>query len=367
MYCGTVGDIVLYSALEFQTFSLDDFTSNLSFLVCAGFNVLTVIVIVAMLYVNMRIKKSKNDAAKNLTSEEIEKEWDSFRAFFGTYKDAFFGQQIFLLVFIIRVACFSAIVGYTYDYPLLQAALIVCINLMMTLYLIITRPMKAKINFVQQITFELLLLIFNINICILAVADELESEAFEMRKNIGELIVMLNIIVPLLSTVFIVLKIVLLGIEVYKEFKLKKKKKLNSNIPEIKLIRADEKLAKTTHNDILDHSGIIGSNNVPINSTNNSPDLSFSHQAFDSSFTALTLSPSPKKVVKKRKKVLMKKSPPARVDQNQNQNFNLENESKETHQRNRISAFSKEAKMLRRPQYNQKRNLENHNLFGINL
>lgn len=188
MYCGMVGDIVLYSALEFQTVSLDDAASNLSLLVCAGFNVLTVIVMIAMLHVNMKIRKSKNDAKGNLTSDvqkDIEKEWESFRAFFGTYKDAFFGQQIFLLVFIVRVACFNAIVGYAYDYPLFQAFLIACINLMMTLYLIITRPMKAKINFVQQITFELLLLMFNICICALAVADKLKSEVFEMRNRIG--------------------------------------------------------------------------------------------------------------------------------------------------------------------------------------
>jgi len=142
-------------------------------------------------------------------------------------------------------------------------------------------------------------------------------------------------------------------------------------MPEIKIIRADERIAKinfSSHHDLLDQSRMDMSNNF-VHSTNNSPDLNISHRGLDSSFSAFTPPPnSDEKKLKKRKKFQRNKFQRNKSLSNSgipvSQVLSFENHS---HQRNRISAYSKEAKMQRRPQYNQKKNLDNENLFELNL
>jgi len=384
MYCGTVGDIVLYSALEFQTVHLDDLFSNISLLVCAGFNILTAIVVYTMIYVNINIRKSKDKG--NVTTKEIEEKWEHLRAFFGTYKDAFFGQQIFLLVFILRVACFNAIVGYAYEYPLTQALMIAVINLVMALYLIIMRPLKARINLIQQIIFEILLLVFNVSICVLAVADRTKSDAFELRKTLGDIIISLNIIVPFLSTGFIVVKIILLAIEAFRNYR-KSKKNPPSPPPKITISRLNRMISEKDENinDIsrspmfptnvsnlydrnLDNSSILDiSNYEPEQSSYLADSRSHSHNLSMRSERIISPSlrpsrPSPK--IKKRLKPPHSLNPsPIQLIPNHvvvvdpsssssNNIFNgLQNGMRIPQNKAKISPFSKEAKMQRRPQY----------------
>ncbi len=366
-----IGDVVLYSALEFQTAHLDDLFSNLSVLVCAGFNVLTAVVIYAMIYVNLNIRKSKDKGES--TTKEIEEKWEHFKAFWGTYRDNFFGQQIFLLVFILRVACFNAIVGYAYEYPLTQSIIIAVINLLMALYLIIMRPLRARINLIQQITFELLLLVFNVSVCILAVADHTKSDAFELRKTLGDIIVNLNLIVPFLSTGFIALKIILLGYEALKNYRKSKKNPLPPTITITNLNRKiserDESLNGSKNPMIPTNvsSLVIGDNSGILDISNYSPEHShyFTDQHTGServiSPSLRPLRPSPKLKRKKKLKPPHSLNPnPIRLMQNHavvdtslspNSVFDVQIGARAFQNKPTMSPFSKEAKMLRRPQY----------------
>ena len=349
MYCGTIGDIVLYSALEFQGVNLDDLYSNISLIVCAGFNILTVIVIVKMLHVNINIRNS------NSKKEEIEKKWIAFRAFYETYKDNFFGQQIFLLIFVVRVACFNAIVGYAYDYPLLQALMIIVINGIMAVYLIVMRPLKAKINLIQQITFEVLLLIFNTCVCILAINDAKGNQAIELRNTVGEIIIVLNIIVPFLSTGFILLKIIVIVVETIKNYRKSKKKSLpqivinkpnRGAVPQNPEISQSSMILPPTSPDIRTNSNIL---EISSNYLMSSHDLSILNSPARLSSTTSHLRPSLNTIQSFESPNLNQ----SRSIQRSNNVFDFREMPLSQVQRQRIrrSPYSKEAKMQRRPQY----------------
>lgn len=96
----------------------------------------------------------------------------------------------------------------------------------MLLYLLIKRPMKKIVNLVQQIILEFILLPFNICVLILAILDETQLQAIAHRKNIGEVIVYINVIVPFLSIGLMVAKVLAIGFEFYKQRKAHQTNKL---------------------------------------------------------------------------------------------------------------------------------------------
>jgi len=230
-FCGSLGDVMLFTALEFQTMQFDNFEAVLSFLLCLTINFLAIFVVVKILEVNLIIRKSKKDHA--VSDDQIEKQWCSYKALFECYRDSSYYQQIFLFVFIIRLALFNGIIGYLYNYPLFQAVVFMLCNLLMLAYLVLKRPMRKLISLIQQIILELVLLPFNTCVLALAIMDKHGIEAFDQRKSIGNVIFYINLAVPFLSLVLMVVKFGAIGYEFYqqrKAAKLGKLKKFNIEI-----------------------------------------------------------------------------------------------------------------------------------------
>jgi len=220
LFCGDFGDLVFFTALEVTTADPSTFESSLSLLICIVINIFAIWVLVQILTMNFNIRK-----AKELSAQDIDIKWGSYKTFFAIYKDQSYLQQIFMFIFLIRVSIFNAVIGYLFNFPFAQVILITLVNLCMLLYLVFRRPMKALINFIQQVVLEGFLFIFNVCICILAGLDHNGVEAYEFRDHVGEVIVVINLIVPIVSIVILGAKFLILGIEAYKGWKAEKAKK----------------------------------------------------------------------------------------------------------------------------------------------
>ena len=225
-FCGSIGDIVLYTSLEFQTMRFENAEAVFSFVLCLGMNALAVIVVVQILDVNSAIRRSKK---KTQNEEEYQKmiaqEYSSYKALFECYKDYSFYQQIFLFVFIMRLVLFNTSIGYFYKYPLFQAATSLVTNILMLSYLVMKRPMRKIIALIQQIVLELVLLPFNVCVLALAIMDSQEILEIGHRKSIGNVIFYINVMLPVLSVVLMAAKFIAMAIDLYKTWRLSKLKK----------------------------------------------------------------------------------------------------------------------------------------------
>jgi len=96
-FCGSLGDVVLFTALEFQTIQFRNPAAVVSFIFCLGMNAIAIYVVVKILDVNLVIRKEKEGAGLEEQKKEIEKKWCSYRALFECYRDYSYYQQIFLL------------------------------------------------------------------------------------------------------------------------------------------------------------------------------------------------------------------------------------------------------------------------------
>ena len=287
-FCGSLGDIVLFTALELHSAKFQNAQAGLSLGLCLVMNGFSIFVVVKILEVNLALRKSKQKLAGidlEKQKQNIEREWISYKSFFECYRDHSYYQQIFLFIFIIRLGVFNGIIGYLYKYPLCQAVIITLINLAMLLYLIIKRPMRKLFSLLQQIILELVLLPFNICVLILAIMDHREIEDLERRKSIGEVVIYINVIIPILSLVLMACKFLVIGYDFYKIWKLRKAEKLNNRM------RKPKEISRGRHQEVTLQTATQETNTAQTLHTYQDKNAMDGTQVFDINDSNIAMSP----------------------------------------------------------------------------
>jgi len=203
-FCGNFGDIFLFTALEFHTTKFTNIQGPIGFALCLVINFFVIFVVIRILEVNFAVRKSRKEFQQETLEDQeqqLTKEWSSWSALFVAYKGQSYYQQIFLFVFLARLGFFGSVIGYLYEYPLIQAIMINIANIAILLYLVIKRPMKQIGSFIQQVVLELVLLPFNLCVLILAILDAKGMDAYDERNKIGTVMVYINVITPISSVV----------------------------------------------------------------------------------------------------------------------------------------------------------------------
>ena len=221
IFTGSMGDIVFFTALELQTNKMNSFVSALSLSICLLINTLFIFVLIKILQSNWALR-----IAKKASQQDLETQTDllkQFKALFDPYNNSSYSQQIYLFLFILRISSANAIIGYFYAYPLVQTVCLVLISFSMLLYLVIKRPLKLIVNFIQQVVLEICLLTANICVLILAIMDFKQISDLETREKVGNVIINLNLAMPIISVILLAAKFLLMGISFYLASKAKKK------------------------------------------------------------------------------------------------------------------------------------------------
>ena len=212
--------------------------------VCISMNCIILFMMAKLLYIGINIRRSRYKVFSFPTSlpsptsipsptslpspvneshndNPLEK-WKSWEILLVSFKDNTFLHQSFIFFFITRVFIFDMIIGYLFEYPLLQAIMITIMSFLMLTYLIVLRPYKETSHLVKLIGDETIVFIVNICVLILAVMDALGSEAYADRVRLGNAVIALNIIFNISAFVFLIFETIVRLVKVYEIFKTSK-------------------------------------------------------------------------------------------------------------------------------------------------
>lgn len=138
--------------------------------------------------------------------EEDEEKWKNYQVLFEDYKNDHLSQKMFLFIFMFRTYIHYSILGYLNEYPFLQTCTFTMISIAILLYLIIRRPMKSKINYIQQLVCEVAILIVNISVLILSVMNKWVIGDYEARVRVGDVIIATNFGLSLAGSAFLIIE-----------------------------------------------------------------------------------------------------------------------------------------------------------------
>ena len=218
--CGGFGDIYFYASLYYQSKALDSpleiFTFALSLLlILLGVGILFLIFLI--------MKDTSKDSPK--------RKWQSFTLLFENYEK----NSLYMMLFLTRTIIFNLVIANLFDYPLLQTVLILILGILMLAYLVIKRPLKELLELIQLFLNEILLMVVNISVFIIAIMDHLGIQESERRNQIGEVINSISFIFTALSLLFVALQILLF---LYSFFKFIKRLKNQGPLTFSRIIQA---------------------------------------------------------------------------------------------------------------------------------
>ncbi len=225
---GMYGDIVFYGVIEFRTTQVK---AGINFLSSAAVVILLVAMILGF-FLHWNLLKRYQNIKRNFGAETETKQYldrfladnEGIQVIFGDFKDQSLIHQSFLFVLTIRDILFSIILATLFEHPLTECILILLMNIAMLLYLIIKRPFKDIVGQIQQLVMELITFVVNVSILILAILDRKQLEAFDERKTLGKLLIIINMVFNFSIVFFMLFSLGRQGFEVYKEYKDRRRK-----------------------------------------------------------------------------------------------------------------------------------------------
>jgi len=225
MFYEMLSDIAFAAVLEMKTLSINDPYSELSFAVC-----MTCLIFGVVLYsLNIWIvyayqKKRESHSEEESRKEALEKFSEKYKGIeilFNDFKDQSFIHQGVLIFFVGRNIAFCLVIALFPDLPLFQAMLLLTFDLCLVAYYLLKRSIKSRMDFVEQLSYEIILLIANVCFFIQALADAVKGGSSQgLTNTIGEIIIVLNTICKFLPFVFLGTKLSLALWGYYLLFKL---------------------------------------------------------------------------------------------------------------------------------------------------
>ena len=234
LLCSTFDDIPLFTALELETLRIDSFSAFLSFSLCILMNIIAGYILFKIVYIVRDLRRTKRTKIFHSHTNvgkyivESHRKWENCQVLYKAFKDDSFLQQIFLFVEMLRIFLFSLVIGLFYEFPIFQATLILSFSLIMLVLAAKFKPFEDKIDQIQQIVNELILLTVNICVFILAILDHQHENNTNIRGHLGDTIIACNLIFNFTAVIFFAIQLVIALQKMYKLIKSKKPKTLKA-------------------------------------------------------------------------------------------------------------------------------------------
>jgi len=214
LFCIDIDDIILYGAMEFKTINLVSSTtlSSLSFFLCLTFiGVMIATMICICLIVNKKrynLDTSPSIHAKRYIAK-FERTWDWCQILYRGFKSTNFVTEYFYLIYIIRIAFPMLIVVWSYRDPVVITIFEVLISLCILGLLMYQKPFIKRVNQIQIMILESIVLLMNICMLIITALDAVDIKRSSFAIFLGDVVIIGNVILNFMVLLFLLIRIVL--------------------------------------------------------------------------------------------------------------------------------------------------------------
>jgi len=207
----SMDEVILFTSLEWKTNGFESFLECFSFLICLVTFIGGISVVLAPIYILRKMNKAKMLAHShqdyNHYLDFLEK-WRGYQVLWKEFRDDTLSRQAFLSAFLGRTVLVYIVACWLYHHPLVQTILYTLISGLLISYLCYVQPFKKRINFLQALTYEIVIITINVLVMILAIFDQGHASAEQVRLFIADVVVFLLMSLSMISLGFILAKAV---------------------------------------------------------------------------------------------------------------------------------------------------------------
>lgn len=211
-FAGCYGPIALFSSFEFRTVQFGSFLEILSFIICVFMNSILLGILVKSFVIINTLAKEKNPRKL----QRLRRKFRDFEVLFESFKSSSFSQQSYFLICCLRFYLLYAILGYLFEYPLIQAILINGQGILFLGYLCIKRPFESKFEFVETLILEFTFQVIHACVLGLAIADKIAPETSMHVVNLGDVMMICICVFVGVEFIYLIIQTIAILITLFK-------------------------------------------------------------------------------------------------------------------------------------------------------
>ena len=204
------GDIFFFAVLEWRSLDVSSAKSSFSFFL----SIFMILLLISLYGVGVYLsEKAQIIKKEQKTSPNPEKnyiqfitQWEKYQVLFRGYDNKSIFTQSFFLIYCLRWTLPMVVASFLYDIPLLQSITFFVLTIWMIIYLAWRRPIRRKIDLINLIAVEFLVLLVDSSLLGLTILDMKEKEATSLRSAFGEIIIVCDYCIYYLPLLFLVIK-----------------------------------------------------------------------------------------------------------------------------------------------------------------
>ena len=209
------GQIIFYACLDIMSYS-DEGLASLSITIgicciCAGIPMIFLSFWIVRKYQEVKEKRGFDHEEKERRLKFFEEKYKGISLLFEDFNDKSFNQQAFLFYSVLRSCFFNVIVVFLYLFPMVQILIILTLNIFMLVYILFRRPLKSWLELLQQMCFEITVLVVSIGFLIMAIIERTEDKYLGVREKCSDVVIIFNTIYTFLPLAFLGLRAVISG------------------------------------------------------------------------------------------------------------------------------------------------------------
>ena len=227
IYC-SMDEITLFLILQMKFLSFESVFSYLSLLLSLFFTAIGLSSIGVHVWIIKKYQAIKNQSkGKNKKGVRIFlKKFEGLSLLFQDFKDTTFLHQSYLLIFIIRNIFANVLLGLLYEHPMVQTTFFVIFSILLLSYIIIKKPFIERMDLLEQIFYESIILATNISVFIMCIKQGNGTLA-EAKEPLGKGIITMSLICNIGALSLVIIRLLALF---YTTIKLWRNKKLNKKV-----------------------------------------------------------------------------------------------------------------------------------------
>jgi len=207
VFASNADDIVLFSILDLRSNKREAIWEILSFVLAITFLVALAGLLILMIGIVKKALRSPRVSDPKIT-QKITTTPRKFKVITQGFKDRLFFTKGFMIFFCLRAIICNAIIGLLYQYPLLQAALLTFFSLLVLTLLLFKNPFIETMDMIELACYELIVLVVNICITIVAIADYRGYHIYQVRTVTGTIMICCFLLFIFVGAIFLTIKIV---------------------------------------------------------------------------------------------------------------------------------------------------------------
>ena len=196
------GDIIFFSVLEFRTYHYEYPKAAFSLAMGIIMFIIMIGLLIAIIALSFFAYSIKAEGPMDAISKEYEafaSKWQMVQVLFRGFKGTNLFYQAFYCFYCFRIALPMIFSAGMENSPLAQIILDLCLNILMVIYLLYARPLKAMVDLVNLVLLESIFFVANVSCLVLTILSLNNSDAQVARTVFGDFILGCDIAIQVLA------------------------------------------------------------------------------------------------------------------------------------------------------------------------